>query len=778
MSNERLTIPGVSEPVTILLDKWGIPHIRAGNLMDMFFAQGFNAARDRLWQIDLWRKRGLGLLAADFGPGYLEQDRAARLFVYRGDMASEWACYSPDAEDICAAFAGGINAYIDLVAREPARLPVEFAELGTTPAKWQAEDVVRIRSHGWMRNALSEVTRANVVAQAGADADLLRQNLNPPKAVTMPEGLDPGSIPMAVLDTFKLGLLPVSFDAERLAASMEQASDWRRITPLGDVVRESSGQGSNNWVIAGSKTETGRPILANDPHRAHAVPSLRYIVHLTCPEFDGIGAGEPVVPGIMAGHNGTIGFGLTLFFGPDQEDVYVYDIHPEDCDLYRYQDGWERMRIVEETVAVLGAPDQTLQLKFTRHGPVIYEDRAVLRAYAVRSVWSEPGSAAYFVSISSMRRKNHADFAADMQRWAVPAVNQVYADTAGTIGWLVAGFSPIRPNWDGLLPVPGHGAYEWQGFYRAGGLPHVLNPEAGFVATANEQNVPPDWPLPAEKIGHEWIESSRATRIAEAFAQTPVHSIATSCELQTDLVSVPARRLSALLSGLTADDAAMSAALALLQNWDGTLASGSAAAALSEVWWSKHLRPGIFAVKVADPAVRTLMGPGDIDAILAQLEQPEGFFPSPAARDALLLETLRRAYAECADRMGDDPAAWTWGRLHHGYFEHALASVGQSSARNIGPLPMGGSESTPMNAQYRYGDFRVVLGASFRMVLDVGAWDNSRCINAPGQSGDVRSPHYGDLAEAWSKGEYVPLLYSRSAVDQATQSRIELHPAT
>ncbi len=778
MSNERLTIPGLSQPVTILLDPWGIPHIRAGNLMDLFFAQGFNAARDRLWQIDLWRKRGLGLLAADFGPGYLEQDRAARLFVYRGDMAAEWACYSPDAEDICAAFVGGINAYVDLVTREPARLPLEFAELGTKPAKWQAEDVVRIRSHGWMRNALSEVTRANIVAQAGADADLLRQNLNPPKAVTMPEGLDPGSIPMAVLDTFKLALLPVSFEAERLTASIEQAADWRRITPLGDVVRESNGQGSNNWVIAGGKTETGRPILANDPHRAHAVPSLRYIVHLTCPEFDGIGAGEPVVPGIMAGHNGTIGFGLTLFFGPDQEDVYVYDIHPEDCDLYRYQDGWERMRVVEEAAAVHGAPDQTLQLKFTRHGPVIYEDRAALRAYAVRSVWSEPGSAAYFVSISSMRRTNHADFAADMQRWAVPAVNQVYADTAGTIGWVVAGFSPIRPNWDGLLPVPGNGAYEWQGFYRAGGLPHVRNPEAGFVATANEQNVPPDWPLPAEKIGHEWIESSRATRIAEAFAQTPVHSIATSCALQTDLVSIPARRLSVLLSGLTANDAATSAALALLQNWDGTLAPGSAAAALSEVWWSKHLRTGIFAVKVADPAVRTLMGVGDIDAILARLEQPEGFFPNPAARDALLLETLRRAYAECVDRMGDDPAAWTWGRLHHGYFEHALAGVAQSTARNIGPLPMGGSESTPMNAQYRYGDFRVVLGASFRMVLDVGAWDNSRCINAPGQSGDARSPHYRDLAEAWSKGEYVPLLYSQSAVDQATQSRIELHPAT
>jgi penicillin amidase len=478
----------------------------------------------------------------------------------------------------------------------------------------------------------------------------------------------------------------------------------------------------------------------------------------------------------MAGHNGTIGFGLTLFFGPDEEDVYVYETHPDDPDLYRYQGGWERMRVVEETAAVKGAPDQVVRLKFTRHGPVVHEDPAARRAYAIRSVWFEPGAAAYFVSISSMRRKNHADFAADMQRWAVPAVNQVYADTAGNIAWIAAGYSPIRPNWDGLLPVPGDGRYEWQGFHRAGDLPHALNPDSGVIATANEQNVPPDWSLPAAKIGHEWIESSRASRIAEAFAQTPVHSVATSCALQADIVSIPARRLSALLGPLSSAESLTQAALSLLQGWNGELAPESAAAALSEVWWSKHLRPAVFAVKVADTAVRALMGLGDVDAILARLEQPEGFFSSAAARDALLLRTLSAAYAECVARMGEDPALWAWGRLHHGYFEHALAGVTGSDARNIGPLPMGGSESTPMNAQYRYGDFRVVLGASFRMVLDVGDWDNSRCINAPGQSGDVRSPHYADLAETWSKGAFVPLLYSEAAVDAAAVRRITLRP--
>lgn len=781
MSDEILSLSGLSAPVTIAVDRWGIPHIRAENLADLFFAQGFNAARDRLWQMDLWRKRGLGLLAEDFGPGYLEQDRAARLFLYRGDMAAEWAVYAPDAQDICTAFTRGINAYIDLVAREPARLPEEFAALGTSPARWQPEDVVRIRSHALMRNAISEVTRANVMAAAGAQADLLRQNLDPPTAPMLPEGLDLASIPMAVLDIFKLALVPVRFTADRLAAGLEEAQAWRKVTPLGEVVREVNGQGSNNWVIAGSKTETGRPILANDPHRAHAVPSLRYIVHLTCPEFDGIGAGEPSAPGIMAGHNGTIGFGLTLFFGPDEEDVYVYETHPEDADLYRYQDGWERMRVVEEAVSVKGAAGrQTLRLKFTRHGPVIHEDCAVHRAYAVRSVWFEPGAAAYLVSLSSMRRRNHAEFAADMQRWAVPAVNQVYADTSGNIAWVVAGYSPIRPNWDGLLPVPGDGRYEWQGFHRAGDLPHMLNPETGFIATANEMNVPPDWSLPAGKIGHEWIDSARASRIAEAFAQTPVHSIKTSCALQADLLSVPARRLSCLLLPLASDDEKTVAALALLQGFDGVLLPTSAAAALSEIWWTKHLRPAVFALAVADPAIRALMGIGDADAILGRLEQPEGFFPAPAAvaRDSLLLETLGAAYAACSVLMGSDSASWAWGRIHQGYFEHALAACSGTDSRDVGPVPMGGSDSTPMNAAYRLTDYRVILGASFRMVLDVGDWDRSRCINAPGQSGDARSPHYGDLAEAWSQGAFVPLYYSADAVEAVTQRRIALVPGS
>ena len=494
VDEEEISLRGLSSPASITIDRWGVPHIRAETLADLFFAQGFNAARDRLWQIDLWRKRGLGLLAEDFGPGYLEQDRAARLFLYRGDMAPEWASYGADAEAICARFVAGINAYIDLCAAEPGRLPPEFALMKTRPAKWRPEDVVRVRSHALMRNALSEVVRSNVLAAIDPAVDLLRQNLEPAHDPLAGLGTRPEPLPLDCLDLFKLALASVGFSQDRLDARPDEAAKWRKVTPLGDVIREASGEGSNNWVVRGGRTETGRPILANDPHRAHAVPSLRYIVHLSSPEFDGIGAGEPALPGISIGHNGTAAFGLTIFCGHDQEDVYTYETHPEQADLYRYADDWEAMTIVEETVKVRGAPDVTLTLKFTRHGPVVFERAERRDAIAIRTVWSDPGTSPYCRSLASMRSKSFGEFKDHMKQWGVPAVNQVYADTTGDIGWVAAGFSPDRPNWDGLLPVPGDGRFEWNGFLDPGRLPYKINPAAGYIATANEMNVPADWP--------------------------------------------------------------------------------------------------------------------------------------------------------------------------------------------------------------------------------------------------------------------------------------------
>ncbi len=726
-TTETIVVEGLGAPAEIAIDRWGIPHLRASNRDDLFFVQGFNAARDRLWQIDLWRKRGLGLLAADFGPGYLAQDYAARLFLYRGDMAAEWASYAPDTQAICQAFAAGINAYVALTEREPARLPAEFHLFGTRPARWAAEDVVRVRTHALTRNAISEVQRANVLKRADLRTDLLRCGLDPMAEPRLADGVTPEDVPIEVLDLFRLATAPVSFEPARHAARLDEAWIWIKATDDGGVERATAEEGSNNWVVHGSRTATGRPILASDPHRSHALPSLRYLVHLTMPGFDAIGAGEPAVPGLSLGHNGLVAFGLTIFRA-DQEDVYVYETHADDPNLYRYGDGWEPFQRFDEIFAVKGETDQVLSLSFSKHGPILFEDKTRRRAVGLRSVWSEPGTAAYLGSLSAMRTRTVADFAAALDAWRTPSVNHVCADVDGTIGWFTAGLVPIRRNWEGLLPVAGDGRFEWAGFLEANQLPGEINPSKGFFATANEMNLPKGWPHEERRIGYEWAEASRAARIHEVLRDDEAHTVSAACRLQTDVRSLPAVRICRLIDGL---------------------------AASSE--------------------------PGDIDTLLGVLEKPDERFRARPRdeRDALLLATLAEAVRNCAARLGQDTAKWAWGRLHHGYFQHAASPLlpgNLSTSRDVGPLPLGGSGSTPMHAGYRISDFRCISGASVRLVMDVGDWDNSVCINAPGQSGDPGSPHYGDLASLWARGEYVPLLYSRARVEEATVACVRLVP--
>ena len=429
--NLDFTVPGLEQPAEILMDEWGIPHIRAATRHDVFFVQGFEAARDRLWQLDIWRKRGLGMLAEEFGPGFLAQDRAARLFLYRGDMDAEWAAYGTvEARTITEAFVAGLNAWIGLTRRNRRLLPPEFTALDTEPALWAAADVVRIRSNALVRNVLQEVARAQILARADDKTALARMSLSHGHTPVHPDGLDLASIPAAVLDVFRLATARLDMTQERLEAPMADAWRWTKVTELGDVYAE----GSNNWVVAGARTATGRPILASDPHRAHALPSLRRIVHLTGPGIDAIGAGEPALPGISIGHNGHAAFGLTIF-PMDQEDLYIYETDPDDPNRYRYQDGWEEMRLLREEIEVKGEAPERITLKFTRHGPVVFEDPAAHRAYAIRSVWFEPGSSAYFASLAYMGARSPDEFAAALEHWSTPSVNQLYADADGHIGW-------------------------------------------------------------------------------------------------------------------------------------------------------------------------------------------------------------------------------------------------------------------------------------------------------------------------------------------------------
>ena len=771
--SQTIKVAGLEQGAEILVDRWGVPHIYAQSQDDAFFAQGFNAARDRLFQIDLWRRRGLGELASVFGPAYVEQDKATRLFLYRGDMQKEWQSYGKGAQRISERFVAGINAYVDYVAQTPAALPFEFRQAGYAPSKWKADDVVRIRSHGLTRNLTLEVARAAVACSAGLAADQVRSTLQPAWETTLPTGLDP-CLPAGLLDVFKLATDNVWFGGDKKSAALEQPQKL-----AGADLDLQRMEGSNNWVIAPSKSATGRPIMANDPHRAYSMPSLRYIAHLNAPGMNVIGAGEPALPGISIGHNGTIAFGLTIF-SIDQEDLYVYELNPANHMQYRYRGQWENFKVLKETIQVKGGAPATAEMVFSRHGPVIFTEAARHRAFAVRSGWLEAGMAPYFGSIDYMQAKNFEQFKHAMLNWGAPTENQVYADTSGNIGWVAGGLTPIRPNWDGLLPVPGDGRYEWAGFLTGDKLPSSFNPKQGWFASANEMNLPAGYPVAKYKLGFEWPNDARRARIGEVLDSKAKISIEDSMRLQNDLLSIPARRMTALLAPLKSTDPHTRAALDLLRGWDAVENAQSAQAALFEVWWSRHLNRA-YVRAVLEPQAAAAVATADVTAMMNALERPAARFGRHAKdkRDQLLLTSLGAAWAELEKAAGPNPQAWRWGNLHYSYYAHPMSIMGDGSLRNrlnVGPFPAHGGANTVSQSSYRPTDFLKINGPSFRVVVDVGNWDNSRAMNTPGQSGDPDSPHYRDLAASWGKGDYFPLLYSRKLIEAAVESTIKLQP--
>jgi penicillin amidase len=778
----ELPVSGLAAPVDILIDPWGIPHIYASSTADVFWAQGFQVARDRLWQIDTWRRRGLGLLSEVWGPAYLEQDRAARLFLYRGDMHAEWLAYASDTKRIATAFTAGINAYIALTRADPAVLPLEFRELGYQPACWEPSDVARIRSNGLYSNLAQEVARALTLRDFGAETEELRRRREPWRPLSIPDGLDLSVIPADVLRDYLLATMPAQFPPP--PGPPAQPGPAAAAVPEG-------GEGSNNWVLAGDRTATGRPLLADDPHRAVTLPSLRYLAHLSAPGFDVIGAGEPALPGISVGHNGRIAFGLTVF-AADQEDLYVYRTRPGAPGEYWYSGRWEPMRIVRELIPVRDAPPAVAELAFTRHGPVIRAVPDTETAFAVRAAWLEPGAAPYLGSVEYMRAGNLEQFTAALNRWGTPGENQVYADTAGTIAWQAAGLTPIRPNWDGTLPVPGDGRYEWAGFYDGDELPSEVNPPRGWIATANEMNLPAGFP-PERTVTHDWAPPYRRERIAEVLAAGTKLTAADLVALQGDFVSIPARRIAARLAGRRFADPDAARAAGLLAGWDGTLAAGSAAAALFQVWYRRHLRPGLLRRALAElhpadrvPAALAALLPaadllGDPRIDLDLVETPgRRLGPDPEQALADVFErTLRDAVADLSGLLGPDEHAWSWGRLHQARLTHPAAPALSEAARQqvaIAPRPRGGSSDTPGAATY-LPDFTQASGATFRIVVDVGAWDSSLAMNSPGQSGDPASPHYADLFADWAADRAFPLLYRRDRIEAVAEQRTRLVPA-
>ncbi len=772
MTIDEHDLPGLAAAVEIRVDRWGVPHIYADSVGDLFLAQGYNAARERLWQIDLWRRRGLGLLAEAFGPEFVERDMAARLFVFRGDMEAEWGAYDELVPLAARRFTEGVNAFVEEAILRPELLPEEFGELGYLPGRWAPEDVLRIRTNGRHHNAGSELARALAMRDFGEAVERLRTRLEPDRPIVVPPGLDLEAIPADALRLYRLAVAPFEAGALEEPQSVEVASAW----------------GSNNWALAGSRTASGRPILANDPHRALTFPSMRYMVHLSAPGLELIGAGEPSVPGVAIGHNGFAAFGVTTFNG-DQEDLYVYETDEEDA-RYGYDGGWEEFELVRELVPVRGEEPREITLPFTRHGPVVHRGKGA--AVAVRAAWLEPGMAPYLGALSCLRAGSWPEFEVAAERWGYPGDNLVYADRDGKIAWKPAGRFPVRPGWDGLLPVPGDGRYEWDGFHDPRALPAVVDPDCGWVASANECKLPAA-SLERLNLGYEWLPPFRSERIAEVLEAAAAATVADSVALQSDYASVLARRVLRCLAGLTADLEDAAWGLGVLHAWDGELGPESAAAALFETWFRFHLTPALLR-----EALRSRVDGGDVESAL-ELVLPSGSVPTDPRPVLEILEapgehlgpggdavlaaaveaTLAAAVADLDGRLGEDRSLWSWGDLHRVELAHparAWMPGLDPSLLEMRSSERGGSVETVGNGAYGRPDMLQTDGASWRMVLDVGAWDHSVAVNFPGQSGRLGDPHQLDLAEAWVRGEAMPMVFSRAAVEAATEQVTQLRP--
>jgi penicillin amidase len=759
-ATDRYLLDELEDVVEILVDRWGIPHIYAGGSRDAWFAQGFNIARERLWQLDTWRRAGLGRLAEVLGPAYVERDRAARLFLYRGSMAAEWNAYGCDLDELLTPFVAGINAFVREVAERPELLPTEFELLDYGPAEWAVEDVLRIRAHGRYRNLHSEVARARMLFEHGPAAEGLRARLEPDVGLVVPDGLDLSLITADVLDLYDL--------ASGLAPS----------DPLA-TLRLPGGEGSNNWALAGERTASGRPILANDPHRALPLPSLRYLVHVDCPEFAFAGGGEPMLPGISFGHNGQMAFGLTVV-PIDQEDLYVYELDEVDGERYRFGSGWEAMEVERQTILVRDEDPVEVTLKFTRHGPVVRESPDRNAAFAVRAAWLEAGMVPYLGSAALLATRGWEEFRSAARHWGGPGENLVYADIDGDVGWQPAGRIPIRPNWSGLLPVPGDGRYEWAGYLSHDALPYEHNPARGWLASANQCNVAPEQ---ADGVGvtFEWDPPFRHRRIADALEASRQHTVEQSVALQNDYLCLGAGEVLPRLRDLTVTDPWARRAIAMLVAWDGRLDADSAAAAVFELWFRKHLRRGLFdhvlagsmEAAEADRAVEALMA--DESVVHNARIDLDLLASADGSLDAIVEASLCETMTELRERLGPDPGSWRWGDLHRAAFAQPIAA---DAIPSLPTTARGGGCDTVGNTTYSPHDFTQTIGATTRIVVDVGAWDESVAMNAPGQSGDPASAHYADLLPRWSNDESVPLLFSREAVAAATERRIVLSPTS
>jgi penicillin G amidase len=780
--NTPQILRGLQDSVEIKIDAWGVPHIYAKNETDMFFAQGYYACRDRMFQFELWRRKATGTMAEILGERELKRDQGARLFKFRGDMTKELQHYHPRGETIVKAFVSGINAAIEQANKNPETLPIEFKLLKIKPKNWTPEVVIS-RHQGLLSNVTDELKTARMVALLGENKvkEISHFHPNQPNLnMQIPtEGLFED-----ILNLYNAFRKPIEFLPTDLA--LEDRNDWQNFKYLvenqpitNDLLDNTNhGIGSNNWVISGSKTQSGYPILANDPHRAIAVPSLRYMAHLIAPDWNIIGGGEPVIPGISIGHNTEGAWGLTIF-DTDAEDLYVYDINPQNPLEYRYQNKWETMTIIKETIPVKGKGVETIELKYTRHGPVVFEDVKRKKAYAVRCAWLEIGGAPYLASLRMNQSQTWEDFRKACAYSHIPSENMIWADKKGNIGWQAVGITPIRKGFSGMVPLSGDGSQEWSGYLPILQRPYDYNPSKGFIATANNNLTPPQYPDIETTIGYEWADSYRHDRVAEVLGAPKKMTLSDMTALQTDYLSIPARQLMPLLQDLNLPfEGDKKALIELLMNWDFVLNKNSIAATIY-VEWEGQMEKAFIKKLVAEKGQKYVTNISTQQMVAWLLLPDNKFGDNPTAgRDSFMLQNLKTALTEIEKRLGSDVSKWQYGqeKNKHVLIKHPLSNAANLALKKrleVGPAPRGGYENTVCSTG---STLNQASGASFRIVMDTGDWDATLCTNTTGQSGDPDSPNYKNLFDLWAKDRYFPLFFSKEKVESVTKTRLVLVP--
>jgi penicillin amidase len=772
-------VGGLQAEVTIVRDSWGVPHIYASNSHDLFFAQGYVHAQDRFWQMEFWRRIGSGRLAEILGESALASDRFIRTVGWHRTAAQELEQLDDETRAMLEAYAEGVNAYIET---RTGRLGLEFTILGLTGVAFEPEPWTPLNTLTWAKvmcwdlggNMDAELLRAQIAAKLGASAVNV---LVPPY---------PDDYPVIVP-------YPVA------EATLETVPETAFSTHL---LGQGDGLGSNNWVVAGSRSETGMPILANDTHLGIQMPSIWYEIGLHC---DPVGADCPYnvvgfsfasAPGVIIGHNERIAWGVTNL-GPDVQDLFVERINPENPNQYEFQGKWVDMEIAHEEIGVAGKDDPvTVNVRITRHGPIINdviggtEEGWSFGWQPLALSWTalQPGTLMQSVGLLD-RAGNWEEFREALAYWDAPSQNFVYADVEGNIGYQAPGRIPIRASGDGTLPVPGwSGTYEWVDSIPFDELPRAFNPAEGTIATANHAVVGPAYPY---IISKDWAPGYRARRIVELIEADPSLSVADMQAIQGDDGSVWAEDVLPRLLVLPAtgsgsgDERRLAEALEMLRAWDGQEARYSAGAALFEAF-RLHLIDLTFGDELGDQLLSKARGSMSVALVNLVADAGSPWFddvttPEVETRDEILLRALDAAVEELAETLGRDMSRWHWGDLHSATFENqSLGRCGISPVEalfNRGPVPVDGSYGTVNATGYSLGNpYAVNSVPSQRQIVDLGDFSRSLSMHTTGQSGHAYHPHYDDMINPWRNIEYHPMLWERADVEADTEGVLVLTP--